>query len=82
MTDNLLQKLEEKVITIVTELEGLQKVVIQLRSENSSLKADKENFATKLHNLVSLLDTIDTPSQVQNIETAHVGQGDLATATA
>lgn len=62
MTDNFLQKLEEKVMVLLTELESLRKETNQLRHENANLKAEKVNHAKKLQGLVSLLDSLEAES--------------------
>lgn len=62
MTDNFLQKLEEKVMILLTELESLRKEITQLRHDNSNLKAEKINYIKKLQGLVALLDSLE-PSQ-------------------
>jgi regulator of replication initiation timing len=59
MTDTLLQKIEEKVMILVTELEELRKEMHRVRQENSSLKAEKTNHAQKLQGLISLLEAVD-----------------------
>lgn len=66
MTDNLLMKVEEKVMTLVTELENARKEIQHVRSElnharqeNSNLKSEKISYLEKLQDLVSLLDAVD-----------------------
>jgi len=66
MTENLLQKLEEKMMGLLSEVETLRLEVQQLQTENGSLKAEKEqhhlevtNHEKKLRDLLSLLDTIN-----------------------
>ncbi len=66
MTDSLLQKVEEKVMALVTELENLRKELHHARSdlnhtraENSTLKSEKINYIEKMQDLVSLLDAVD-----------------------
>ncbi len=59
MTDNFLQRLEEKVMVLLTELESLRKELSHLRHENSNLKTDKLNYTKKLQTLLSLLDSLD-----------------------
>lgn len=59
MTDNFLQKLEEKVMILLTELEDLRFEVQQLKQENSNLKVDKLNYTQKLQGLISLLDSVN-----------------------
>ena len=44
MTDTLIQKLEEKVMMLVTELEDLRFEVQQLKQENSHFKAEKARY--------------------------------------
>jgi regulator of replication initiation timing len=69
MTDNFLQKLEEKVMVLLTELEVLRKEHTQLKQENANLKLEKQNHAKKLQGLISLLDsleaTVEDPSHVE-----------------
>lgn len=60
MTDNLLQKLEEKMITLLAELEGLRKELDRSKHENVALKNEQLAWTNKLQGLVSLLDTLDT----------------------
>jgi regulator of replication initiation timing len=59
MTENLLSKLEEKIMTLLSEVEDLRKETQKLSHENSSLKIEKENHAKKLHDLISLLDVVN-----------------------
>lgn len=61
MTENLLQKLEEKMMSLLTEVEDLRKQVHQLGHENAQLLAEKESSRNKIADLISLLDTITTP---------------------
>lgn len=60
MTDNLLQKLEEKMMTLLAELENFRKETNRLKQENHNLKTEYSNHIKKLQNLVSLLDSIDS----------------------
>ena len=71
MTDNLLMKVEEKVMTLVTELETARKEIYHMRSElnharqeNSNLKSEKIGYLEKLQDLVSLLDAVDAMEPV------------------
>lgn len=66
MTENLLQKLEEKMMMLLTEVEELRHQVQHLKSENVALKNEKErqsmemvNNESKLQDLLSLLDAIN-----------------------
>ena len=58
MTENLLQKLEEKMVTLLMEIESLRTDVQKLQRENASLKEEKESNSSKLQDLISLLDSI------------------------
>ena len=76
MTDNFLQRLEEKVMVLLTELETLRKEQHQLRNENANLKAEKANHAKKLQSLVSLLDSLEAESANYSNELRVVGAED------
>lgn len=67
MTENLLQKLEEKMMMLLSEVEELRKAVKHLNHENSTLKSEKEkylhekaNHERKLQELISLFDAVKT----------------------
>lgn len=68
MTDNLLLKLEEKTLVLLTELDDLRKEVQQLRQENNALKTEKGTYLKKLQNLISLLDALELVSHPANSE--------------
>jgi len=72
MTETLFQKLEEKIITLLAELEDSQKALVQLKKENELLKSEKTSSLEKLKNLVTLLDSFDLPGTVshENQQTA------------
>lgn len=70
MTENLLQKLEEKMMVILSEIEDLRRDNLRLNNENASLKVEREKNAKKLHDLISLLDTVDTVDSVENTSVA------------
>lgn len=82
MTDNFLQKLEEKVMVLLTELEVLRKEHHQLKQENANLKAEKQNHAKKLQGLISLLDSLEaTTEESANVELELIqGKEEYATA--
>jgi regulator of replication initiation timing len=82
MTDNFLQKLEEKVMVLLTELEVLRKEHSQLKQENALLKAEKHNHAKKLQGLISLLDSLEaTTDESAPIELELIqGKEEYATA--
>ena len=65
MTEALFQKLEEKMMIVLSEIEDLRKETQQLRHENSILKAEKQNREVeklnqekKLETMISLLDSV------------------------
>ena len=64
MTDNLLQKLEEKIVSLLTEVDGLRKEISRLRLENNSLSVAHNNYSKKLQELVSLLDIVEVEEVV------------------
>jgi regulator of replication initiation timing len=70
MNDNLLLKLEEKVMVLLTELEVLRKETGILKQENAHLKNEKGNFISKMQGLVSLLDSLDVNEQTA-VATEH-----------
>ena len=59
MTDILLQKVEEKVMVLLSELESSRKEISQLKQEVTNLRSEKNNNTSKLQGLVSLLDVLD-----------------------
>lgn len=58
MTENLLQKLEEKMMVLLTEIEDLRKDNLRLNNENAFLKVEREKHTKKLQDLISLLDAV------------------------
>ena len=63
LTENLLYKLEEKMMLLLADVEGLRHQLQRVQQENSAMKQEKENHARKLQDLVSLLDSVN-PSEV------------------
>jgi len=59
MTDSLLQKIEDRVVMLLDELERLRKETRQLKQENTFLKAEHGNHTKKLQGLISLLDVLE-----------------------
>jgi regulator of replication initiation timing len=82
MTDNFLQRFEEKVMNLLTELETLRKEASHLRQENAQLKADKSNYIKKLQALVSLFDSLNAPTEVNNVSELQIMQSQEEYATA
>ena len=64
MTENLLYKLEEKIVTLLSEVEDLRNEVQKINHENAALKTERENHAKKLHDLISLLDSVSGPDNI------------------
>jgi regulator of replication initiation timing len=58
MTENLLQKLEEKMMLLLTEIEDSRRDIQRLTQENASLKVERENNSRKLTDIILLLDTM------------------------
>jgi regulator of replication initiation timing len=59
MTDNLLLKIEERVLTLLAELELMRKEIVHLRRENIVLREDQGAHVKKLQGLMSLLDVLE-----------------------
>lgn len=70
MTEHLLQKLEEKMMVLFSEVEGLRKDVQRLNQENATLRIEKENHTKKLHELIALLDAVNIVEGA--ISNAHI----------
>jgi regulator of replication initiation timing len=69
MTETLLQKLEEKMMLVLTEVESSREQLKKLLQENATLRFEKESYTQKLQGLVSLLETmnlVDTTIQNTN----------------
>jgi regulator of replication initiation timing len=75
MTDGVLQKVEEKVTSLLVELKSLRFEVQQLKQENSCLTLEKLNHTQKLQELISLLDSIDT--DVDSVEALFLNMPEL-----
>ena len=59
MADNLLQKIEERVLALLNELEGMRSEIVKLRNENAILRDDHGTHVEKLEGLIALLDVLD-----------------------
>lgn len=78
MTENLLQKLEEKMLTLLSELENVRSELNRVKQENSYLRVEQANYSKKLQGLISLLesDSNDMPShEMQETESMQQGEG-------
>jgi len=60
MTENLLQKLEDKIILLVKELNGFRQDNERLTRENNQLKTEYGEHTKKLQHLISLLDSLNS----------------------
>lgn len=63
MTEMLLQKLEERMMLLLSEVEVLRKEVVTLRQEGSNLRSEKETNSRKLSDLLGLLDAVNVVDQ-------------------
>lgn len=59
MSDNLLQKIEERVLTLLGQLEVMRNEIVRLRHENAILREDQGDHTKKLQELISLLDVLE-----------------------
>ena len=64
LTENLLYKLEEKMMQLMSEAEGLRHQLQRLQQENAAFRQEKENHTRKLQDLVSLLDSVNPSEHV------------------
>jgi hypothetical protein len=71
MTDNLLQKIEERVLALLNELEVMRSEIIKLRSENAILRDDHGTHVEKLQGLISLLDVLDCSDSQKYVVSAR-----------
>lgn len=65
MTDHLLQKIEERMATLLSAFENLRYENHKLKQENAALKTEQANHAKKLQGLASMLDAMATTSEEQ-----------------
>lgn len=75
MTDNLLQKLEEKIMALLTEMETMRQELGQVKQENSILRNDKSQSIKKVEELISLLDALDVPDISSQLSEQEIFQG-------
>jgi|GEM_PF-6485755 len=59
MTEGLLEKLEEKMMVLLAEVELLRSEREHLSQENMSLKIEREKFEGRIKGLVSLFDSVE-----------------------
>lgn len=75
LTENLLYKLEEKMMLLMSEAESLRQQIQRMQQENAALKQESEGHVRKIHEfeqekdsnnkrlqaLVALLDSVNVP---------------------
>ena len=71
MTENLLQKLEERMMTLLAEVENSRKEIRRLTNENTALKNeierhifDNQKHSKKVEEILMLIDTVSTSEAV------------------
>lgn len=74
MTENLLLKLEEKTMILLSEVEDLRKQVQFISQENTALKMEKETHSRKLQDLIGLLDTVQVSDNAGFASSAQVAK--------
>jgi len=68
MTENLLLKLEEKTLALLSQMETLRNELKQLKQENAFLKAERISSLDKLKDLIQQLDAYSTPTFINKRE--------------
>jgi regulator of replication initiation timing len=58
MTENLLQKLEEKMMMLLSEIESLRVEVVSVKRDNAALRIERERAEERLRGIISLLDSV------------------------
>jgi FtsZ-binding cell division protein ZapB len=58
-TDNLLLKIEEKVLALLATIESLRQEIRRLHEEKAGILAEHGEHAAKLQNLISMLDVLE-----------------------
>lgn len=75
LTENLLYKLEEKMMLLLSDAENMRQQIHRLQQENIALRQEKEGHTRKLQDLVSMLDSVAStehsapPASVQQYST-------------
>ncbi len=67
MTETLLKKIEERVLTLLNELEIMRNEIVRLRQENTLLRDDKDLYEKKLQGLITLLDVLESQVQAEAV---------------
>lgn len=63
LTENLLYKLEEKMMALLSDAESMRQQIQRLLQENAALRQEKDGHTRKLQDLVSLLDSVNPVEQ-------------------
>ena len=73
MAEGLLQKIEERVTTLLAELESLRHEVRHLKHENNFLKNEKASFTQKIQGIISALDAVEVshPLSIHDADVLH-----------
>lgn len=71
LTENLLYKLEEKMMLLLTDSEGLRQQITRLQQENAALRQEKESHTRKLQDLINLLDSVNPVEQPVQVNNAY-----------
>lgn len=82
LTENLLQKLEEKLMLLLTESEDMRHEIQRLKDENLALRHERERHAGKLTDLVSLLDSVGVSGEETLAEAEPIDMVQPAAASA
>ena len=69
MTENLLQKLEEKMMLLLAEIEDSRKEIQYLQHKNLLLEAQQDKYAEKISDLISILDTLPADNTTTSVPT-------------
>ena len=64
MTENLLQKVEDKIHLLIAEVATMRQELLFLKHENASLRKEQGGHAQKLQHLISLLNVLGTEETV------------------
>lgn len=80
MTEHLLQKLEEKLVNLLAELEDLHLDIRELKEENQILKNEKIQSTQKIQSLITLLDSFDLPEMALDNHELQGSEEDFAEA--
>lgn len=66
MTESLLQKLEERIVLLLTEVEDTRKQIQVLTQENTALRIERKSIEDKLSDLDALLNSVNTADDLMN----------------